>query len=137
MRKRERTRVPLGGLRTKLNVKPIEGYVLRWMNDFSGRIQDAEQAGYEFVSYTEIGGIGQSSTSPESQEMGEKVSKQVGVTETGAPLIAYLMKIKQEWYDEDQAEKADRVNASESAIKNLQGVDGDTRQHSYGNISIS
>ena len=33
------------------------------------------------------------------------------------PMYAYLMKIKQEWYDEDQAEIQARNNKTDAAIK--------------------
>lgn len=129
-------RVPLGVIRKKLSVTAIEGYVLRWLTDRDGRIQDAEAAGYEFVAYEETGQIGQHNTTPDSQEQGSKVSKRVGTDDHGAPLIAYLMKIKKEWYDEDQAEKQRKIDETERGVKAMKDVSESVRRKTYGNINI-
>ena len=133
---KRRKRVPLGTIRTKLQVEPIEGYKFRWVNDEENRIPQAEQGGYEFTTYDELAGrpIGQHDTAPTSVEMGSKVSKVVGTQENGAPLTAYLMKIKQEWYDEDQAEKQKYIDAVEQGLINLEGVPESDSM--YGEIKI-
>lgn len=88
-------RIPLNGTRTKLGIdKKIEGYHLHWINDTVGRLYDAEQGGYEFVSPSEVG----------ASDEGNRVKRRVGVNEDNTPLFAYLMKIREDWWLEDQAE---------------------------------
>jgi len=139
-RKQDRTeRIPLGTMRTKLAVEPMEGYILRWVNDKDNRINFAEQGGYDFVTYDELGDrtIGQHNTTSDSSEEGEKVSKVVGTTQNGAPLSSFLMKIRKEWYDEDQAKKAGYVDSTEQSLIDLDGADGDFKSKTYGSINIS
>ena len=139
-RKQDRQeRVPLGTIRTKLAVDPIEGYIMRWINDRDARIANAELGGYEFITYEELGDrtIGEYNAVPDSMETGAKVSKVVGKDDNGAPLTAFLMKIKKEWYKEDQKKKSDFIDATEQGLINLEGADDDLRKHQYGSINIS
>jgi len=104
-------RVPFGAHRTKLQVTDeIKGYVMRWFNDQNGRIQQALDGGYEYVNKKEVPklGIGDGQLHQENSDLNSRVSK---VVSRGEPIIrAYLMKIKKEWYDEDQVAK-EQVNA--------------------------
>lgn len=100
-------RVPFGTPRTKLSVsRQVHGHHIHWVNDITGRVEEAEQAGYEFVRGSEIG-----------SRDDEPVKRFVGTKEDGSALYAYLMKIKQEWYDEDQKEVQRAVDTVDSAIK--------------------
>ena len=102
-RKPRRSRKPFGARRTKLQVEPIKGFVLRWFNDVDGRVERAQEGGYEFVQKGEIENIGEFEIHQDNSDVNSKVSK---VVSRGEPVIrAYLMKIKQAWYDEDQAAK--------------------------------
>lgn len=98
-----RKRVPLGTPQQKLAYPQRPGYARRWFNDVGNRIHDAGQAGYEHVEKDEDG-----------REV--RVSTRVGTQEGGAPMIAYLMEIRQEFYDEDQATKQQAVDAIDDAI---------------------
>ena len=90
------------GTRTKLSVnKQIPGYHLHILNDLAGRIDQALELGYEFVSPEEVGGVANNVVSRNGDITGNKVRFLVGALEDGQPLYAYLMKIRQEWYDED------------------------------------
>ena len=101
-------RVPLGLPQLQLQVPfVIEGYHLHWVNDDGARLVQAQAGGYEFVSPAEVGWAGRDET----------ISKPVGKKENGDALVAYLMKIRQEWYDEDQARLQGTVNEFERAIK--------------------
>lgn len=116
-------RIPFGVPRRKLEVPmEIPGYHLSIINDDGGRINQAQQGGYEFVSPNEVG-----VSSNDSQ-----VKYIVGKKEDGSPMTAYLMKIKQEWRDEDLLEQS-KVNRSfEEAIKKQKPqLDGVNLQHSY------
>lgn len=84
-------------------------YVYRVVNDKDGRIDKLQGFGYEFVESDEQ--IGDYRVA-EGSKLGKAVSKPVGNGVNG-----YLMRIKKEFYDEDQAAKAKRVDASEAALK--------------------
>lgn len=97
--------------RNILSVKGKEpGYHYRIVNDSGDRIQQLQDAGYEFVdaSTVQVGDKRINSTSPEGTHA------QVSV---GGGVKAYVMRIKQEWYDEDQAAKQARVNQLEDTIQ--------------------
>jgi hypothetical protein len=102
--KGKRKRVPFGAHRTKLQVEDtIPGYVLRWFNDVDGRLQRAEEGGYVFVTSDEVPRLGQGALHQGNSDVNSKVSK---IVSRGKDEIrAYLMKIKKEYYDEDQAVK--------------------------------
>lgn len=98
----------------------IPGYHMHIFNDTAGRIEEALSAGYEFVSPDEIGGVATNVTS-KNTDLGDRVRFLVGSAEGGNPLYAYLMKIRQEWFDEDQTELQgvnDRVDTAIRAGQN-------------------
>lgn len=102
----QRKRVPIGGRRTKLQLSQneldaLKDYKLRWINDSQGRIPAAEAGGYEFVSPEEASSLGEGAIHAGNSDLGARVSKVVDRHGTRA----YLMKIRKDWYDEDQAEK--------------------------------
>lgn len=94
----------------------IPGYHLHIINDTPGRIDAAIDNGYEFVSPDEVGGVGNNTVSRNTAVEGDKVRFLVGQLE-GQPLYAYLMKIKQEWWEEDQRALQTRNNQIDAAIK--------------------
>ena len=125
----QKKRVPFGVPRAKLTVaNQIQGFHLHVVNDEGGRISQAMEGGYEFVLPAEVG-----SDSKESH-----VKWLVGKQEDGSALFGYLMKIREDWYEEDQ--KA--VNATQDqfdiAIKKgtLEQSPGDHRYVPDGGISI-
>ena len=88
------------------------GYHGHIFNDEPGRIAQALDVGYEFVAPDEVGGTATNVVS-RNTDIGDKVRFLVGTDGKGEPLYAYLMKIKQELYDEDQAAlqaKNDRID---------------------------
>ena len=124
-------RIPFGNLRQKLNVPQIPGYRQYFFIDKGNRIADAQAAGYEFVTQQEQPHVGdKGGVEPDQLDQGTKVTKFAGSNEHGKPQHYYLMKIKNEWYLEDKAEKARRIDAQEEAIK--QPKDG----HFYGDVSM-
>jgi len=80
------TRKPFGSQDQKMAYPEREGYHRHWFNDSPGRIYRATEAGYTHV-------IGHDE---------EKVSLVVGSKEGGGPLLAYLMEVPQEWWEEDR-----------------------------------
>lgn len=114
-------RIPLGVQRLKLTASIRKGFVRRWINDDGSRVAAALQGGYEFVRRE---GADATSTDP-----GDQVSQVVGRLEGGAPLRAYLMEIREEWFKEDQTAKQLDVDKRENQIKRGElegkvGVDG-------------
>lgn len=105
----KKTRVPLGA-RNRLIFKNMEeGFNYRVINDVDDRLMRAQEAGYEFVESKEaLGDV----RVAEGVVPGAHVAKPVGNGVTG-----YLMRIKQEWYDETQAEKAAEIDKTEAAMQ--------------------
>lgn len=104
--KRRHFGVPVSKLSVNLE---IPGYHLRWINDDPGRIHNALDSGYEFVTPAEVG--------RESRD-GDRVKELVGTqrNQTEA-LYAYLMKIKEEFYLEDRGLLESQVDSIDSAIR--------------------
>jgi len=115
-----RKRVPLGVPVSKLATSQRSGYHRHWINDNGARVQQAEQAGYEFVVSEVLSGTAQ-------KGLGTKVSQIVGTKEDGSPLTAFLMEIKQEWYDEDQSAMQAEVDKVDMSIRtgNVNGTVGE------------
>jgi hypothetical protein len=131
----ERKRNVFNGTEGKLKVNnQIEGYHLYIFNDTPGRINAALDNGYEFVSPNEVGGVSENVVS-RNTDLGDKVRYLVGQVD-GEPLYAYLMKIKQEWWDEDQSSLQTKNNVIDAAIQSGQNVKGDAGKFYGGGISI-
>ena len=116
-------RIPFSGPRRKLEV-PMElpGYHMAIINDDAGRISQAQQGGYEFVSPNEVG--------IESND--SQVKYIVGKKEGGGTLFAYLMKIRQDWREEDLVEQSKINRSFEDSIRRQKPqLDGVNLQHSY------
>ena len=100
-----RTRIPMSVPRAKLTTPEIPGFHCHWVNDYPGRVMQASQAGYEFMSQEEalitVNDLAGASLG-QGTDLGSRVSLVVGKNEDGSPLRAYLMKIRLEWYKEDQ-----------------------------------
>jgi len=91
------------------------GYHPYWRNDMDGRVQEALANGYEFVHPDEIEEVNlRISAEPMT---GDKVSRIVGYTDKGDPIYAFLMKIKKEWFEENQAFYQKRNDTIDRAIK--------------------
>jgi len=118
-KKADRTkRIPLGSPHRKLNVAGVDfnerGTVGRWINDSAGRLQQAQQGGYDFVQDPTIT-IGDAEDG--NSDLGSSVSRVVGKNEDGTPLRAYLMEIPKEMYDEDQKAKQAELDKVDEAIQ--------------------
>lgn len=104
------TRTPISG-RNVLTVSGKEpGYTYRVVNDQGDRVAEFLDRGYELVEAADVrvGDKRVNATTPE----GTKAQVSVGKGEK-----AFVMRIKQEWYDEDQKAKQAQVNELEAAIK--------------------
>ena len=122
-----RKRVPLGTLRRRLSAPERPGYVRRWINDKPGRLMQAQEGGYEFVTDQTID-IGDPDV---TNEIGNSLDSRISrVVDRGTGMRAFLMEIKEEWYVEDKAEQQRQIDELEEALsrgideKGGPGVDG-------------
>jgi len=108
-------RVPFGSPVKRMNCPDDdEKFHYRVFNDNwrkePGRIQRAKNAGYEEVDH-EITGMA------------------VGTNDDGSEIKAVLMRIPKEWYDEDQAKKAEKLDEIDKQIY------GETKKKNrYGSV---
>ena len=115
------TRIPFSATNQKLQVEFVDPefhdkYFSRWFNDQRGRIQRALNAGYEYVDAEEVIGLGGQDMQL-NNDQGTRVSQVVTGPVDGNPeVVAYLMKLRREWWSEDQHVKVQRRKASENAV---------------------
>lgn len=122
---RENKRTPINGRRGKLNVKGKDPtYEYRVVNNVDDRVAEFLEAGYELVKNDGSHIIGDKRVAtPGSLDSNMEIS-------VGGGDKAVLMRIKKEWYDEDQAAKQAGIDELENTIRtpNIEG--------SYGKIEI-
>jgi len=105
------------GTEAKIGVREqIPGYHLHVFTDTGGRIQEAMDSGYEFVTSAEVGGVSENVVS-RNGDLGERIRYLVNPRASGTEQYGYLMKIRQEWYEEDQAALQMKNNAIDAAIR--------------------
>ena len=105
------------GTEVKLGVRnQIPGYHLHIFTDTGSRIQEAMDSGYEFVTPEEIGGVSENVVS-RNGDLGERIRYLVNPRAEGTEQFGYLMKVRQEWFEEDQAELQAKNNRIDSAIR--------------------
>jgi len=103
-----------------------EGYTDRWVNDNSGRIEKFKRYGYELVEEAQVGSAGVDDTHSEQGVVSKDMGK--GVT-------AYLMRQRNDYFKEDQAEKQRLIDETEDSmrqdIKSNETTDGQ-----YGTVKV-
>jgi len=100
------------------------GYVYRIINDSGDRVQEFMDAGYELVEADSVR-VGDKRVNSAAAE-GSKAQLSVGQGQK-----AFVVRIKKEWYEEDQAAKQVHVNKLEEATK-AKALDG-----TYGKLEIT
>jgi hypothetical protein len=119
-------RTPINGTRNRLNIRGKEpGYVYRIVNDTDDRVKTFEEMGYEVVTDPSVS-VGDKRVATATKE-GSPVKISVG-----QGVQAYVMRQKQEWYDEDQQKKQEHVNELESSMKRDSEKEG-----FYGKLDVS
>ena len=104
-------RSPINGVRNRLNVRGQEpGYVYRIVNDIEDRVQSLQKMGYEIVNDKGVTVGDKRIANPTQEGSPVKVSVGQGVQ-------AYVMRQKQEWFDEDQKVKNARNDELEAQMK--------------------
>jgi len=126
------------GTEAKLGVRSqIPGYHLHIFTDVGSRVQEAIDSGYEFVTPTEIGGVSENVVS-RNGDLGERIRYLVNPRAEGTEQFGYLMKVRQEWFEEDQAELQAKNNRIDSAIrKGKMGGDSPQFYVPYGGIKLT
>lgn len=127
-----------GKLQVDFSRLDAAGYHGHTFNDSPGRIAQALDVGYEFVSPDEIGRVSTNVVS-RNTDIGDKVRFLVGTSDNGDALYAYLMKIRKEFYEEDQQAIQSKLDLVDEAIRGgrLTG-DGHAADHRYdAGIKIS
>jgi hypothetical protein len=122
----------IGVPKLSLSVKfEIPGHHLCWMND-DGNVESALESGYEFVTRTET--ELENGVAPSNVDMSDKIKQKVGTTQQGDVLYAYLMKIKQEWHEEDMAAIEAQNKQVEDAIASgsINGAVGQDGRYNAG-----
>jgi hypothetical protein len=128
----ERRRIPMSVPVRKLEAPEIPGYHLHWFRGTPDRLQQALNGGYEFVDNKEIVvnsvGLGSDTTVSGNTDMGSQVSVLAGgeLDSQHQPIRLVLMKIKQEWYEEDQKLVEDQsVRVAQALSGGLLGAESD------------
>lgn len=119
----QRQRIPMSLPRQRLSVPDIPGYHLHWMSGTKQRIAAALAAGYEFVDPSEAdvaeASIGSQVDTTGSTDLGSRVSVSAGadIGPDGTEVRLYLMKIRQEFWDQDQSVLAERNEQIAASIR--------------------
>ena len=122
-----RTRTPFGVGRLRLGVTKIPGYHLHWIADYAGRLENALDNGYEFVKRAEVK-VSNRDIPGQDDDRLSVIDR--STHETGKPLTLHLMKIKEEWYRENQEFYLERARAVQRQIKTGK-IDGTLRKENY------
>ena len=104
-------RTPISGRNILTASSCPEGYVQRFVNDVGDRIEIFKERGWELVDAKDVR-IGERRVESGSV-IGSKASASVDKQGTKA----FLMRIKKEWFDEDQADKARGISEQEKSMK--------------------
>ncbi len=125
VKKERQRRTPINGNRSVLGVKGKDpAFEYRIVNDTNDRISEFQERGYEIVTDGDV-------------TVGDK---RVGKASAGGSPVeisvgqgtkAFLMRIKKDWYQEDQKEKEAQLKKLESDIMSETRKDGN-----YGNIKL-
>ncbi len=132
MEKEAIAKAPSGRVRraplTRKNVLTVvgkePGFEYRIVNDTEDRIAEFVERGYEVVQSNKVQ-VGDKRVSKATSE-GSPIQMSVGGGKK-----AVVMRIRKDWYDEDQKAKQDYVNETERATKQ-KALDG-----TYGKLDIS
>jgi hypothetical protein len=129
---RTRQRGVFNGTNKRLEVlTQIPGYVQRWFNETPGRLERAESGGWEFVERSEVSLAESNKVVERNSDVGNRIRAIVGTTDQNTPLYAYLMKIKQEWFEEDQQESVQTIAKSERDMLRNGGMNTDRIGEKY------
>jgi len=129
-----RKRVSMSTATRKMEVAAVDGFYLYW--HLETNVPAALQAGYEFVDRHEVNlvnvGLGSDKSNSGNTDLGTRVSMIGSLSGTqGGPERAYLMKLRQEWRDEDRAKTIEIAQRPLRAIfkdEHIAGPEGSIRE---------
>lgn len=124
---KERTRrTSINGTRNILKVEGKEpGYEYRIVNDDGDRVSQFQERGYEIVTDKSVKVGDRRIANPTAEGSPVQVS-------VGGGQKAYIMRIKDEWYKEDQAAKQKEVDETVASMKKDAADNAD-----FGKLQIS
>lgn len=108
-----RQRSSVGGFKTRLDAPQKKGMVMRWVNDEPGRIASMHELGYDFAE-----------RDTRSDNVGTRISRNVGTHPNGEPKLAYLMETPEREYAIGVQEKEERLAPFEEAIRRGEDTTG-------------
>ena len=113
-------------VRNRLSVKGKEdGFVYRIVNDVDDRVERLQEAGYEVCTKEHTGAVGDKRVDNTSS-VGSATHFSVG-----QGTKAVVMRIREDWFKEDQETKQQNIDSLEASMKQ------DARKSSdYGKLSI-
>ncbi len=121
-------RVKRASVNGKRNVLTVSGkdpnFEYRIVNDTGDRVASMQERGYEIVTDKGVT-VGDRRIANPTQE-GSPVQASVG-----GGTKAFVMRIRKDWYEEDQAAKAQQTAEVEAAMKR------DAKEGMYGKLEIS
>ena len=110
--KKRKQRISLGGMRQKLSAKERKGFKRYWFNDTPGRLQEAIDAAYEFVTDQKVA-IGDPDL-----DVGDSVDSRISkVVDRETGMRAYLMEIEEELWQDDRDKAAKEFEKTEKALQ--------------------
>lgn len=120
-----RQRIPMALPTLKLSVPEVPGYVLHWFRGTAQRIKQATDAGYEFVDRgeVEVNGIGLANSydADGNIDLGSRVSVSAGAEGAEGDTRLYLMKIRKEFWEQDELAVAERHEQIASQLRGDKG----------------
>ena len=118
-----RERIPMSVPQLKLEAPELPGFHCHWMLGTPQRLNQAKRAGYVFVEPDEVEinyrGLADDPGFGRNTDMGSLVSVVAGgdVDRNGQAVRLVLMKLKQEWWDEDQKSREKSSDALIDALR--------------------
>ena len=116
------TRTPLGQRNRLKAVNTDPGYVQRWFNNVDDRISDSIERGWEIVPADKAKVTANIVDNTSSMGSAKEVS-------VGGGTKAYLMRIKKEWYEDDQKAKQREIDLQVEQLKRA-----NTAASDYGTV---
>ena len=121
---RRTRRTPLEGRNILTVSGKEEGYVYRFVNDTGDRVQAFLDNGWEKVPAKNVR-VGDKRLGVAGTEGSDAMAS------VGQGTKAYVLRIREDWFEEDQAAKQAKVNATEEATRQ-QALDG-----TYGKLDVT
>lgn len=139
-----RKRIPMSVPQRRLEVPDMPGYHLHWFRDVN--VPRAIQAGYEMVKDGEVKlnqfNVGADAALSGNADLGTNIKVIAGTGEDGKPEHLNLMKIREEWWLEDQKVLESR-NASvlqaiftKEAIAGSESLSSEDKAQRYVNTAL-